>query len=257
VGTGGIGACSLAGAFAVDALGPTEGRRFAGHLRGCARCRAELDQLRAAAAALGASSDAPAPPGLRARVLAGARRTVQDAPPAGAGTPQVLVSRRSSARPPALRRAAAACGAAAAVALAVVVALAALPGAPERVPELAARPAQVAALLAHDDASAVTLHGPAGWRAALVVAGVPGAALVADGVPALRDDQSYELWLLGPGEGSPPRPLGVFRPDRHGRVQVLTAGLPPDAVGYAVGVTVEPRSGSLRPSGEPVVSAGL
>ncbi|MFI8100986.1 anti-sigma factor domain-containing protein [Streptomyces sp. NPDC086023] len=57
-------------AYVLDALPEDELRAFEAHAAGCARCTAELAELRPAAAALGHAVEADPSPGLRERVLA-------------------------------------------------------------------------------------------------------------------------------------------------------------------------------------------
>ncbi|HEY0641398.1 MAG TPA: anti-sigma factor, partial [Pseudonocardiaceae bacterium] len=72
---------TLTGAYALDALSGTERAGFEHHLAECPACAAEVAELQATAAALGTAVAATPPPGLRAKVLAEARRTRQ-LPPA-------------------------------------------------------------------------------------------------------------------------------------------------------------------------------
>jgi anti-sigma-K factor RskA len=60
---------TLAGAYALDALGPEERLEFEAHLAECPACRADVVEFTATAAQLGAVEEVP-PDGLRARVLA-------------------------------------------------------------------------------------------------------------------------------------------------------------------------------------------
>ncbi|NEC37215.1 RskA family anti-sigma factor, partial [Streptomyces rubrogriseus] len=61
---------SLAAPYALDALEGAERVRFERHLKGCARCAAEVRALSEDAVRLARSTAAPAPPALRERVLA-------------------------------------------------------------------------------------------------------------------------------------------------------------------------------------------
>jgi hypothetical protein len=49
------------------------------------------------------------------------------------------------------------------------------------------------------------------------------------------DDQSYELWLLGPHAAGRPWPLGVFQPGDDGSIRVAVAGLGDRLGGSGVG----------------------
>jgi anti-sigma-K factor RskA len=76
------------------------------------------------------------------------------------------------------------------------------------------------------------------------------AALIVDGVDPLPGDKVYELWYIGEDTG--PRPAGTFTVDDDGTVwSVLDGDM---QAGDAVAVTVEPRGGSKKPTGVPVVA---
>jgi anti-sigma-K factor RskA len=76
------------------------------------------------------------------------------------------------------------------------------------------------------------------------------AALIVDGVDPLPGDKVYELWYIGDATG--PRPAGTFTVDDDGTVwSVLDGDM---QAGDAVAVTVEPRGGSKKPTGVPVVA---
>ena len=77
------------------------------------------------------------------------------------------------------------------------------------------------------------------------------AVFIAHGLPALPRARSYELWLMGPrGE----RPAGMLAVRAKGMAG--PALLTPMSAGDMVGLTVEPASGSLRPTSAPVVLIG-
>ena len=61
----------LSGAYATDALDDLERARFETHLASCEDCRAEVAELREAAARLADTTATPAPASLRESVLAG------------------------------------------------------------------------------------------------------------------------------------------------------------------------------------------
>lgn len=75
-------------------------------------------------------------------------------------------------------------------------------------------------------------------------------ALIVDGVDPLPDDKVYELWYIGEETGA--RPAGTFTIDGDGKVWSVLEGSM--QAGDAVAVTVEPRGGSERPTGVPVVA---
>lgn len=71
---------ALSGAYAVNALGDFERRRFEAHWEVCAACQHEVAELQAAAAALAGAVAAEPPPAVRAAVLAEISR-VRPLPP--------------------------------------------------------------------------------------------------------------------------------------------------------------------------------
>jgi len=78
---------------------------------------------------------------------------------------------------------------------------------------------------------------------------------VANHLPLLQANTTYELWLIPAGAGAKPIPAGTFKPDSAGRASVVTAGLPVGVVAGAFGVTIEPEGGSTTPT-LPIVLAG-
>ncbi|MYW97669.1 zf-HC2 domain-containing protein, partial [Amycolatopsis rubida] len=77
----------LTGAYALDAVTGIERERFERHLRECAVCAQEVEELREVAARLAVAADARPEPGLRTAVLARVALTRQDRP--GAAEPVV------------------------------------------------------------------------------------------------------------------------------------------------------------------------
>lgn len=75
--------------------------------------------------------------------------------------------------------------------------------------------------------------------------------LVAEGLPSVPEENTYQMWVIEDGE---PRSGGVFRPGGHVTAAPLEASLE-DA--DAVAVTLEPARGSPQPTSDPVLSAKL
>ena len=74
-------------------------------------------------------------------------------------------------------------------------------------------------------------------------------ALVANDLPALPDGKTYELWYMRDGQAIP---AGTMNPADSGSTwRVLTGDM---AAGDTVGVTVEPRGGSDKPTSPPIVA---
>jgi hypothetical protein len=271
----------LSGAFALDALDGEELSQFEAHLLECAECEREVDSFRAAAAMLAATVETTPPTHLAAAVFATAATRQQVRPPdalagrpdARSGRPRdgidVIVSdedlvaaggaqagdraaavvvplggwraRRRSAR----RWLAVPVAAAAAAALAVVSVR--LVQAEQRVD----RYREIAEVAAAPDARAVELTGAAGRARVVFDPDANRAVVTADGLPAVGDGQTYQLWLL---DGTGATPAGLFRPGHDAKVQeVLVLDVPAATTG--MGVTLEPRKGSAKPT-TPVVLAG-
>lgn len=244
----------LSGAYAVDALDTEERARFEEHLRGCASCRTEVDELRGTAALLAAEADAEPPAGLRDSILAGIENVRQLPPlaPVADPSPEAPAAPAPAVPAPAAQllprrawsRGAPLLAAAAAVVLVALVGLVAWrPWAePDDPPTAAER------VLAADDATRASQELPDGSRATVVVSRSEGAAVILteDMAPA-PDGKVYELWLQEPDGDL--APAGLMPDDSD--ATVLLDGDATDATG--VGVTVEPDGGSPEPTTDPVL----
>ena len=76
--------------------------------------------------------------------------------------------------------------------------------------------------------------------------------LMISGMPQLPEGQSYQLWLY-PSDGTAPASLGTYDANGFGE-PVTFRGLDRFA---AMGISVEPSSGSEVPTSEPVVGVDL
>ncbi|MHB8671453.1 MAG: anti-sigma factor [Acidimicrobiales bacterium] len=225
----------LLGAHALDALEGDERVAIEDHVRECPRCRAELAELREAAARLG-NAGAPAPDGLWERI-AGA---LEEVPP-----PLEL----SRARP--RRRAQRALFATAAV-LVSGAAAAAIVGLSVRVDRDARQiralrnvPSAVERLLVEPGTRQVSLRAADGpWSATAVVDGRGNGFVVHTELPPLPAAQTYQLWAL---RGTDKISLGVLGP----QPQVAAFTQVGDAWGYAI--TAEPAGGVVSTQSAPVV----
>jgi anti-sigma-K factor RskA len=235
---------ALAGAYALDALPADERAFFERHLSMCGACRAEGAELTETAARLGSAAAQAPPPDLRARILAAADVTRQ-LPPEPDPTPaEVLRPRRSQQR---WLAPVAAC-----LALAVVVLSGAIVAIGQRGTEPGQQPALVAVLGAPDLQTAeLEMEGPQPGRF-LYSPEQDRGVLVAASMPAVSDDKTYELWLIHDGT---PQPAGLFRPGTDGKAIAHVNGIVRGA--ELVAITVEPASGSERPTGEVLASAEL
>ncbi|MEU9333685.1 anti-sigma factor [Streptomyces sp. NPDC048290] len=245
---------ALAAPYALDALGPDERRRFERHLGGCHRCAAELRELSEDTVRLAWTATTPAPPALRARVLAAVRTTAQEPAPAYA---PVLPSSVWGTRPPPERSSRwrpllVPLSAATAAAALVVAALFAVQAgrSEERLTAERARAREIAHVLAAPDARSATGRDAGGRGIAVVASAAEGRAVVTlSGYGTLPGGRVHQLWLMRPD--APPRSLGLFSAD----TPLAASGLDPTASSLAV--TVEPDGGSPHPTGQPIVQLAL
>lgn len=79
------------------------------------------------------------------------------------------------------------------------------------------------------------------------------ALLTAQNVPALADDQRYQIWLFT--ESGERVDGGLFTPDADGNVSAVVESAEPLAEYWAVGVSVEPHDGSEAPT-SPLILGG-
>jgi anti-sigma-K factor RskA len=273
----------LAGAYALHALDADEAADYELYLSLSEQARVEAAELNDTAVALGLAA-APVQPssGLKAGLMAQIASTPQLAPldsPARPGTPAVTADAPPvvaavaapapspvAANPPtrtggsAAERAErrwfqrpagylAAAAAAAALFVGGTFAGQALYG-----DNGDAFPTQQAAELAEINAAGDTQRASTetvdGQDVTLVWSGELGlSAIIVDDLPALGDDQDYQLWYIGEGG---PVPAGTFDSAGSGTVfRVLDGTM---SAGDAVGVTVEPRGGSDLPTSDPIVA---
>lgn len=117
------------------------------------------------------------------------------------------------------------------------------------------RPASVVALEqienAPDAQSASVTMSDGGSATAHWSATTGQSVLVTDGMPALSDDQTYELWFV---RGETPIAAGIFETDAEGRATAILDG--EFHSGDTIAVTIEPAGGSPdgTPSSAPVVA---
>jgi anti-sigma-K factor RskA len=223
------------GAYVLGALAPEEADGFALHLAGCPACRAEVDELAVAVAALPESvAPAPAPPELRERLMADVRREASLLAAAGGAADRAPAPRRprrerwwAGWRVPALAAAALLVGLVAGLGAAGV-----LGGGPRTVP--------------------VAAEGAAAGAHARLVLDDGHAVLEADHLPPPPGGRVYQVWIKP--HGAPPQPTpALFVPRADGSTSVAVPG---DAAGAeAVMVTAEPPGGSAAPTSPPVLTA--
>jgi anti-sigma-K factor RskA len=262
---------TLAGAYAMDAVSPSDRAAFERHLAGCQECAREIASLREATARLATATAVTPPSGLRDRVLAAAAMTRQQPPaepePEAHGTRRwaaaILASVRGGAKESAARlrlsaglgwlagrdwrvRLAVVAGALLAVAvLGTVVVFGVANGSMrQQLDRAQVSSQQIAAVLTARDAVMRT-RPVAGGGTATIVMSHSRRALVftATGLRALPTSRGYELWLVGP-KGD--RPVGMLPPGRDGMTgPVIASGL---RQGDHLVLTAEPAGGASRPT---------
>jgi anti-sigma-K factor RskA len=223
---------TLAGAYALDALGPADTEAFTKHLDECPACRDEVRELQEAAARLGASEAISPPSWLKARVLAAAAEQPQL-------PPRVTHLAQRDRRRWAPRLA----GVAAAVALLVGAALGVdrLLGHDE--PPSAQNP--VSQVFGAPDAHVKTVRTSDGHVLKVATSAKSGRmALETGSLATLKGRHVYQLWAVHGGRA---RNIGLIENLSRGTV------LPIPASGTRVAITVEPEGGSRQPTSTPIV----
>lgn len=238
---------TLAGAYAMDALDGPDRARFERHLERCEECTREVAGLQEATARLAAAAAARPPAPLKDLLLAEAARTRQ-LPPVTGGTPQAAArtspaGRGRLGRIPRWARAPrlAAVLAGVAVLAAVAVWAGGTVGRPAGQPAVSHA---VATVLTAPDLTLITGRVRTGGTATVVMSRRERMLVfAAAGLRALPGSRCYELWLMQPGQD---RPAGVLPMPSHGMSgPVVASGL---RAGDRLGLTVEPVTGSLRPT---------
>jgi hypothetical protein len=250
----------LLGAYALDAVDADEAEAVELHLRECPRCRDEVQGHRETAAML-AHVGAPAPEGVWGRIaqhLEGDQPTeAAPTPPPGSGRsgglhalPGGAVGRPSTGptRSVPMRAAAAVLAVAAALIAVLAVQVGRLDSRLDGVSAaLSKRSADQAALaaLARPDGRRVHLQSADGGQGADAVLLPDGQAyLVADRLPALSADQTYQLWAVVGGEKIS---VGVLGP------QPVVAAFRYSAEPSALAITAERAGGVVSSQKTPVV----
>jgi len=203
-------------------------------------------ELRATAARLATATSATAPAALRERVLAEASSTRQLSPLGGVASLDDRRARQTS--PPWYRQPATA---AAAVLLVVAASLGGLAVQQSRqadqqsqqADDAREQAAQIAAVVADPDHVERTVPLASGGTGTVLA--VDGTAVfLGSDLPELPDGRAYQLWRM---TGQDSQSAGVL--GRGGDVTGVVTGMGPED---AVGVSVEPASGSDAPTSDPV-----
>jgi len=229
----------------MDAVTAADRAAFEQHLVGCEPCQQEIRSLREATVRLAGAVAVQPPPAMRDVALAAAARTRQLPPVVGPETGRRPA--RAAARRRWLPRLA--LGLAGALAAVAIVLGVAVDGAQHRLDQAQVRSREIATVLNAADATMLTAKISTGGTAAVVMSHRDRALVfTAAGLQPLPASESYELWLMGPGGA---RPAGMVPGSRPAAVSpMVVSGL---AAGDRVGLTVEPASGSPRPTSSPVL----
>lgn len=239
-----------AAAYAIDALEPEEARAFEEHLRGCAECRAAVEEMRSVIVMLPFTVDLVEPP---PRIKQQLMRQIRSTPVARAAAPDAP-ARAVAARQPArsrgtpwvaLLRGALPTGVALA-SVVLVLGLAALLvrqqrelGELRRVQAVVGSPSTVVAPVSAGEVRAKLYMLPDS----------PTAYLVVDGLPRLPSDRDFQVWMLAEGG---PVSVGVHHPEGSGRWLIQAPR--PMREYDGVGITQEPSGGSPAPTTEPILA---
>jgi anti-sigma-K factor RskA len=234
--------------YALNALTGEERASIEQHLATCPACRLELEQLRVDSALLALSTAGPKPP----------RRSRQRLLDAIAKEPRMPVA--VPARPRRSMWGVLGWAAAAAVAVFAASLWKENAGLKRDVSSIHALLDQQTVALDRAKSVVDSITNPEGQHFTLVALKEPpqpqGKAIyvakrgslifIANNLPKLPSQKTYELWLI-PEQGAP-IPAGLFKPDAHGSATVINPPLPPDTIAKAFAMTVEDEAGAAAPT---------
>ena len=258
----------LLASYALGVLEPDEHEAVEAHVRGCATCAAELQELRGAVDALPFAAPPVAPPvSVRQALMERVGATVREPARTGEDVEPAMLRAAPAARGGAWTPAAAwgvalACAAVAAVSTWQLIATRADLTALRRdaAAQEAALRQQVDALAQMDPQSLRV----APLRGSPQAAGISGRVLydangtnglaVLDHLPPLPPGKVYQLWLL---QGATPVSAGIFRSDSDGTGSLVIRA--PRAIGSfsGLGLTAEPDPGVAAPTGAILATGAL
>jgi anti-sigma-K factor RskA len=248
---------TLAGAYAMDAVPPSERAAFERHLASCGECRQEVRGLSEAAASLAAATAVQPSAAFREATLRAAAQTRQ-LPPTDAAPPAPWRAlRRQGLGPRGWRpRLGVALAGTVACVLAVVAIVAGISayGMHSRLDQDQGHDHAVAMVLGAPDAKMMTAPVTTGGTATVVMSHRERALVfTAADLRVLPSSESYELWLMGPAGN---KPAGMINVSGSGKMAspMVVAGL---SSGDRVGMTVEPAGGSPHPTTPLVVVIAL
>jgi anti-sigma-K factor RskA len=260
------------GAYALNALSPDEARAFEQASAASPELADETAEFSATATLLGLATAPVSPPdSLKASLMAKLAETAQDAPaPARASAPldapEFTPAPQQSPAQPALLPAAAAAqsrwftrpmtilvAAAAAVALFVgggVVGNSLTSNTPSTSEDASA--SSLAQIFSAADVQSAHSTIAGGGQATVIWSGKNGgAAIVAQGIPSLPSNKTYEAWFIDSDTGVA-TPAGTFVPGGDATTwHVLSGNM---SAGDIIGLTVEPAGGSQAPTTTPILA---
>lgn len=240
---------TLTGAYVCDALGEGERAAFEQHMAQCPECAAEVRELREVGAVMAQAVAKRPPASLKDAVDARIRVTRQDPPLADpqAAQPQAAVPAQRGS----VQRRRAAWAIAAVLALVVAGLGWRVVDQQSQINALNAKSTQISQLLAAPDASASRVPVTGGGTALVVESRSRNEVAVSfTGVAAAPAGKTYQLWLMTATGAA--RSVGLMEstPDHP----LLVEGLAGET---AVGMTIEPSGGSVKPTTVPVMVAAL
>jgi anti-sigma-K factor RskA len=246
---------TLAGAYAMDAVPPSELAAFERHLASCEPCRQEVRGLREATALLAAATAVQPSAEFREATLRAAAQTRQLPPADAVPTPPWRALRRQGRglrgwRP----RLGVALAGACVLAVAAIVAGISAYGMHSRLDQDQGHDHAVAMVLGAPDAKMMSAPVTTGGTATVVMSHRERALVfTAADLRVLPSSESYELWLMGPAGN---KPAGMLSVSGGGKMTspMVVAGL---SSGDRVGMTVEPAGGSPHPTTPLVVVIAL
>ncbi|MGP3982867.1 anti-sigma factor [Streptomyces sp. KR80] len=228
----------LAGAYAADALTREDREAFRRHVSDCPDCAHETARQQEAAAWLALAAARTPPPRLKERVLAEVARSPQF-PPTLPGQADERPSRRSPSR---LMRLALAASLTAAAALGGLAAWQHQETQQTR-QEAESHAADRARLLAAPDTTFVKKGMAYGGSGTVVVSRhLNQAAYFCQDLAPLPSDRTYQLWYVAPGDEV--RPAGLV----PAKADFQAVSLPPPGTAASLAITVEPSTGSAKPT---------
>ncbi|MFE9018031.1 anti-sigma factor domain-containing protein [Streptomyces sp. NPDC007808] len=228
----------LAGAYAVNALTREEWEKFRRHMAGCSDCAHETARQQEAAAWLALATARAAPPHLKERVLAEVAR----APQFPSTSPTQAVQRHNRRSAPRLLRLALAASLTAAAALGGV-AVWQHQEARQTHQNAESDAADLARLLTAPDTAFVRKDVSYGGSGTVAVSrDLNLAAYFCQDLAAPPSGKTYQLWYVTPGDEV--RSAGLVTAEAG----LVAVSLPPPDAATSLAMTVEPSTGSSRPT---------